>query len=224
MDDNNAIQKVEQFYLGGREWTPDDFLGGVDTVIELIKENGDFSVGADALRSMLALNKISGITLARMTYELKKVWTEFSQLEDDFYSYMSEFSGVKQLTLQRYHDAWVGIECAPVEVRPKLLAHPMKNLYALGSKIEQGYEPEEDEWVELANTRNNSEFSAVLRGMANVKPRKNSLTIYLEEDGSLIAWNNKGKYNVGYLMIDNKDEAVVKAIERIVRSTGIVKR
>ena len=223
MDDNKGLQRVEDFYLGGKVWTPSDFLGGVDEIITMIKKQGDFSIGADALRSMSALNKLSGITLARMIYELKKVWAEFGLLEDNFYTYMSEFSGVSALTLQRYHDAWVSIMAAPTEIHSQLLAHPMKNLYALGSKLEQGYVPEENEWEALANARNSSEFANVLRGVTDTNPRKNSMTIYLEPDGSLVAWMDGQTKPIGYLMLNN-EPLNQKATERIVRSAGIIRR
>ena len=101
----------------------------------------------------------------------------------------------------------------------------MKDLNALGAARSQGYEIED--WDKLANASNNNEFLKVIREDVKQAPaRKNSLMIFLEENGDLVGWYGDTRFSIGYLNIqDVEDEPMLmKAINRIVNSSGIIDR
>jgi hypothetical protein len=66
-------------------------------------------------------------------------------------------------------------------------------------------------------------ISEIIRGIKGKAPRKSSMRIYMERDGTLNAWKGDAKMFVGYLDIASDFELVKKAIERIL-SIGILRK
>ena len=141
MNDDLEIQSTkteETFFQNGTSHTVQDYLDGVDTLLEEIASTGDFDIGANTIRSMVSASHAVGVSLAKLLHGMKCVWDKTMD-SDDFYTYIQEFSHLKQITISRYIDAWSAVAQVPFKFRDAYLAMPMKNLNALGSALSQGY-------------------------------------------------------------------------------------
>ena len=215
----------ELFYIDGKSHSVQDYLSGVDMVLHEIESTGDFEIGANTVRSMSSVGHAIGISKAKLLHGMWTIWQERMKAdsEDAFFNYVSEFCGMtNRVVVQRYIQAWEAVLIAPPTLYEDMLAQPMKNLNALGSAIAQGFEITDDTWENVATTTNNNEFLKIIRSDVKGKePRKNSITIYLEKDGSLVAWQDGNTSLIGVLQMRTGN---VKAIERIIKSAGIVVR
>jgi len=214
------------FYLNGESHTVQEYLDGVDDVLNNIRKNQDFTYGFTALRSMTSLVHVVGVSSAKLLHGMKSIWDE-AQIDEDFFDYAMQEFPLSRLTMQRYIAAWEATLVAPKELQEDLRNQPMKNLVALGSAVKQGFEVDKDTWEELVEASNNTEFAQIVREkIRQATPRKNGLTIYLDEKtGDLEVWADNQVYYLGHLETSNSNNAVVaKAINRIVDNSNIVLR
>lgn len=221
----------EMFYVNGNSHTLQDYLAGVDSVLNQIQDSGDFEIGANTIRSMSSIGHAIGISKAKLLHGMWNLWQDQMQAktEDSFFEYVADFAGMNnRVVVQRYIQAWDAVLFAPKEHQQEMLAQPMKNLNALGSAIAQGFELSDDQWDKVASTSNNSEFLKVMQNVKGAAPRKSSLTIYLEKNGDLMAIMGNEIISIGYLDVNNleRDETGIlrKSIERITKNTGIIRR
>lgn len=213
----------QYFFMNNKQHTIEEYLDGVDGVLETIKSTGDFEIGVNFVRSASAASRAVGLSMAKLLHGMLQMWDR----ESSFYEYMQEFTSLSMLTIGRYINAWEGLQQVPLQLQEVYTTRPMKDLIALGSALSQGYTPTEEEWNKLSNTPNNPAFAKVLReDVKGAEPRSNSLTIYLEKSGDLVVWDAAGKHQLGYLNISecDTDASIKKAVERIVKSAGILIR
>ena len=133
------------------------------------------------------------------------------------------------LTITRYCNVWemYSGKYVPAKFQPKILARPVKDQVVISSALAQGHEFNETDWANLSNAVTNAEVRAIVQKAKNQPPRKSSLVIYLERDGSLTLWTGEGvRKHIGNLDLDEEaiDPIVKKAIHRIVSSAGIVRK
>jgi hypothetical protein len=220
-DDIEIVDDVVDavFFVNETELSTDDVMRGVDMVLEEIRRTGEFERGTDAVRSMHGVIRAAGWASAKLIHGMKKEWLEQGRNEDRFLDYMQDMTPLKRLIIDRYLRAWD----AQLHL-PQLLTQPIKNGIALGAALAQGYELDDEQLEKLASAKSNQEFLGIIREVKGKEPRKGSLTIYLEKNGSLQAWQGDDTRFVGDLDISSKDPMIMKAVERIVTSSGIIKR
>ena len=212
------------FFVNETELSTNDVLDGVDLLLIEIHKTGEFERGADAIRSMHGAIRAAGWGSAKLIHGMKKEWLEQGRDDDRFLDYMQDMTPLKRIVIERYILAWQAVMDIAFPSAERLLIHPIKNGIALGAAMAQGYEPTDTQIEKLLSARNNQEFLGIIREVKGKEPRKGSLTIYLEKNGSLQAWQGNDTRFVGDLDISSKDPMIMKAVERIVTSSGIIKR
>lgn len=224
VDDGTIVG--ETFFIDEKVHSVYDYLDGVGDVIAEIVTTGDFEIGANTLRSMSNIGHAIGISKAKLLHDMLEIWVASGRTEEDYYQYVIDFGHLSsRLIIGRYIDAWSAFLKAPTSLQDSFIMHPMKNLNALGAAISQGYEPDPDDWEKLAESTDNNQFLKTIREDVKKKPaRKNSLVIYLEENGDLVAWQGDERCYLGNLIIPDNQPISEKAIERIVKGAGIIKR
>lgn len=212
------------FFIDNHKFTSQDVMQGVDNLLEEIKNTGEFELGANALRSMSGIARVTGWASSKLCHGMLQQWIADGREEDKFYDYLRDFTHLKRLIIERYIAAWDAVTKLPVDYTDQIVAQPIKNGIALGAAIAQGYEPNKEQMKKLASAKSNQEFLSTIREVKNKPAKRGSLTIYLEPDGTLKAWQSNKVEFVGDLDIKSDSPMVKKAIERIVKSAGIIKR
>lgn len=212
------------FFVDNHKFTSADVMDGIDNLLEEIKTTGEFELGANALRSMSGIARVTGWASAKLCHGMMNLWVAQGHDADRFYDYIKDSTHLKQLIVERYISAWDAISKLPDNYTDLLVAQPIKNGIALGAAMSQGYEPNDEQIRKLAEAKSNQEFLSTIREVKNKPAKKGSLTIYLEPDGTLKAWQNNKVEFVGDLDVKSERPMVVKAIERIVKSAGILRR
>ena len=214
-------QSDETFFIDSKEFAISDALNGIDAVLTRIEESGDFDIGANTLRSMYAAGRAIAHSTVKLCHGMHRLWTQAGRDPDQFWMWMQDVTPIKKITIERYINAW---EAYLTLDDDRLLTRPIKDLVALGSTLAQGYEVDKSDVDSLIEATSPTEFAGQLRLIKGQEPRKSLLTIYLEPDGTLNAWNKDGVVNIGYINLSNESPIAVKAIERIVRCSGLIKR
>lgn len=219
--DSNTIDG--DFFIQGERHTVNDYLDGISIVLNEIETTGSFTIGANTLRSMTAIGHAIGISKAKLLHGMYMLW---NGTEEAFYEYiMHQALLSSRILIERYIGAWKAVLHVPDTYLDLFINKPMKDLNALGAAISQGYIPDLDEWEKLADASSNQEFLQIIREDLKGKPaRKNSITIYVETTGDLVMWSSAGPKNIGYLNITDRDDMTVKAITRIINSSGLILR
>lgn len=212
------------FFVDNHKFTSADVMEGVDNLLEEIKTTGEFELGANALRSMSGIARVTGWASAKLCHGMMNLWVAQGHDADRFYDYIKDSTHLKQLIVERYISAWDAVVKLPEVYTEQLVAQPIKNGIALGAAMSQGYEPNDEQIKKLAEAKSNQEFLTTIREVKNKPAKKGSLTIYLEPDGTLKAWQNNKVEFIGDLDVKSERPMVVKAIERIVKSAGILRR
>jgi len=211
----------QQFYVNNLPVTVREYLDSVDHILNQIQSTGDFEIGANTVRSMSSIGHAIGISKAKLLHGMWTLWKETQDPDgNSFFIYAAEFCNMQTLVVQRYIQAWEAVLIAPKALYDDMVAQPMKNLNALGAAVAQGFEISDDTWKTIATSSDNQTVLRALRDVKGKEPRSNSITIYLETDGSLVAWQNGLVTPIGYLDPDSNP----KAIERIIKNSGIVRR
>jgi hypothetical protein len=213
----------EEFFLNGNERSIKEALESVEGLLSTIYENSDFELGANALRSLYAAGRAIGYSTVKLCHGMHLLWIKEGRDPEQFWGWMQDTTPLKRITIERYIKAWD----AYLELGDsRLLTRPTKDLVALGSAMSQGYEVSQEDVEKLLETKSNGEFLGTIREIKGAEPRKNSITLYLETDGTINAWTKDGVVYVGYL--DTKgainNDTLDKCITRITRSAGLIVR
>jgi len=214
----------DTFFVNGENTTIVQALVDVDEILKKIDEGEeDYSFGADALRSMYAAGRAVAYATVKLCHGMFYMWRDSGRDTEQFWAWMQDVTPLKRITVERYIDAWDAYLQIDDE---RLLTRPIKDMVALGSAISQGFEVEGDSLEKLMSSSNNAEFLNTIREIKGAEPRKNSITLYLETDGTINAWTKDGVVYVGYL--DTKgainNDTLDKCITRITRSSGLIVR
>lgn len=220
------MNDINRFHINGETIVLDDFLMSVDMILSRIKESKNINIVTDAIKSLLGMQKISGIALSKFLWSINDMWSELG-ISEEFTDFIYATTGLQGITVQRYINVWnmFANGSIPSDLQSLLIKKPMKSLIVAATAISQGYEITEQGWLQFVEEGNEHSIRAIIRKEKGQAPRRNSLTIYLGRDGSLEAWIGDGEVlSIGYLNIDNKNENLQKAINRIITSSGIVVR
>lgn len=214
------------FSLEGRLVSLMDMLETVDGIIIDAAQNENPELVMNAARSLLGMSKVSGIALAKLLHGMRSIWNKLNIDDVDDKTLVREQLGIEPVTFKRYVQTWTMFDqgYVPKDLSQRIMQRPMKDLVAISSCVAHGFEPTKAQWRELASASNNAEVREILRKIKGTPPKKNSVTILLDKDGTLHVMNGKGKHFVGNLVIDDKDPLVAKAVARIISHSGIVER
>jgi hypothetical protein len=212
-------------FISGKAFTEQEALDAVSTVLNELESKNNINQVDVAEDTLLGLQRISGKALACLLHGKQEWWDKTGQAEKmdmEFVDYEEKRHGLKRITVERYALVWEKMK----EIPKKFQSHPMRDLIPVAKALEQGYEIEKTSWDALIKAASNAEVLHILRhDVKGKKPRKSSMQIYMERDGSLNAWENNEKHFVGYLNVkeEESDKVVKKAIARIL-GIGVKRR
>jgi hypothetical protein len=194
-----------------------DILEKIDSIIQKSVEDGDPDIAGNALKSLLGVSRIAGLALAKFLYTFKFQWKNFNRTET-FEAYVDDFVGRKPVTLKRYIRVWEMFVSGdiPREYSEKLKLHPIRSLVPMAALHAQGYDIPSEKWMKLSNAPDVATVNKICREIKGLPPKKNSLQIEMDTDGSIYAWSNNKRYYVGYFKVDDENEIVQKAIARLI--------
>jgi len=219
-----------EFFVNDNSYTSADVMQGIDTVLDEIEKTGDFDLGSNALRSLSAVNRVSGWASAKLCWGMMIIWKNDGGDPDRFYTdCLQDTTPLSELTVERYIKAWEGRryilslmdDAQASETSAAIDSLPIKNGVALGNAVAQGYELTKEQAEKIVTVYDNSSFLKVIRDVKGKQERKNTLTLYLELDGSIVAWMNNKREFVGYLVVKSRKDIVKKAVERIKYKAGL---
>lgn len=216
---------IQLALVDGKALTKTDVMSAMDLVVKDLYQTNDMSKATHVLDVLNKIEETSGHAKAKLLWNMKSWWDETGQTEkrnDTFEDYVVTRSSTRKVTVSRYVNVWECIE--NLSIPKEFHEFPMRELVPIASTIAQGYDIEREHWNELKKCTSDAEVRQVLRDVKGKEAKKSARTLFLERDGTLNLWKNNKKYFIGYLDTKATDEETIKAIERIVVSSGIIRR
>lgn len=185
----------------------------------------DISIIVAPLQAMVKMAKMNGLGLACGLYFIKKHWEEY-KIDDEFTDYAFVELGLHRHTIDRYVDVWAMYDtnAVPDDFAPRIMQQNIKSQIPIAKAVAQGYEIDDATWEDLADATDYTEVAKIVREVKGREPRKGSMQIFLDRDGTLHAISDGMMYEIGYLNTMEEDDVVEKAVERIVNNSGILRR
>ena len=189
-----------------------------------LEETKDPYYAFDQLITMDRLPQIVGIAKAKLMHYLLNHWNEYG-IRDSFIEVMKSYSGLTSETvITRYIHIWELFESGsiPDEYKDELKQKPINDLVPLINMLNSGYEPDENQWVDLVEAENHFRVSEVVREVKGTEPTDRALYYVLDKvSGILYAIKAKHKYIVGRLNMATKDDVVQQAIMRLLDKLNV---
>ena len=204
--------------------SPNDELAMVEDVIkESIRQKDPeiiFQHGFQLLTGM----QVRGWALAKLLYLTEKCWDVY-KIGDDFYDTVTGYLALHKNTIKRYIDVWDSCDLIPPQLLPEFQQKAIRSHIPISSAIAQGYEIDNDTWQKLADAPDLNTVSAIVReDVRGEEPKKGSISLSMDRHGSIWVFvETDVRFFVGSLNVEVKDEAVQKAINRIVKNSGILR-
>lgn len=212
-------------FISGQAITEKDALDAIDVAIKALRQSDDISQIDKAERTLFGLQRISGKALAKLLYEKKSWWNDTNQTEIrqcTFEDYEKSQHNLSSVLIDRYTVVWEKMQEFPLQLQER----PIRDLIPIAKAVEQGYEISDKMWTKLISASSNAEVLQILREEVKDKPpRKSSMQLREERDGTVNLWKGNKKKFVAYF--NTKEEAndldIHKALERL-RSSGVIKK
>lgn len=216
---DNGVNDVVMYGLDQflpQEQIQKDVLERVDLVMQKAVESGNPEIAFKSMKSLLGVTQVGGLAFAKFVYVMGYQWEKFNQ-RDTFESQAVTQFGRGKKAIKDNFKVWEMLVSGdiPREYCDKFKLFPIRCLIPIASLWKQGWEVEPHQWMRLSQAPDPSTIGKIIREIKKVEPKKGSLQITMEEDGSLIAWKNDQRYFVGHLNVQDDDEVIQQAIERI---------
>lgn len=202
------------------------FLDQIDTLADKAVQEEDITILVNAAKNMLGIARISGISLAKLLWKIEKNWNRFNMDSNDTcQDFLSAELGLSSITVSRYIKVWnlLSSQIIPKELVEKIESRPMRDLVSISSCVSQDFELTDDDWQKIANAPDSATINEELRRIKNVEPRSSALLLRLRRNGDITAYKDGAQFFVGYLSVDEENEVVLAAIDRIISGSGILK-
>ena len=203
-------------------------LKRVDEIVDAAVLSKNPETAIDVISRLVQVNKLSGLGLARVLWQLSRRWSELG-MGDAFVDVVFERAGLSPDTIRRYIQGWDSIENMDVddETRSNLLDHGIKAIIAIAQK--ESRSGRRFTRHQLKRISKSEDLSSLRRTMDDIlgiaTSNQDNLLLHLKRDGSLEAWKGNRKVSVGYLMYgkDDMEDLIRKqAINRLIESVGII--
>jgi hypothetical protein len=89
---------------------------------------------------------------------------------------------------------------------------------------EDEYELDEDDWQNIVDAPDFNTVNREIRDITGKKQYKNALNIFMSEDGTLNATQHDETEYVGFLNVEGADDIAWKAIQRLIRTAGVLQK
>jgi hypothetical protein len=195
-----------------------------EVIMESIAEH-NFAKASHVCNQLRMVMTLGGKALAKTLYLIKSNWSAYN-IHDDPDDTIASTTGLHKSTIQRYTAVWGMKEdnLIPEEYVDEIMSKNIKSLIPIAQALDAGYDINDDEWKDLANTNDFSSINEKLRKIKGKEPRSNSLSIYMDRDGGLKAFKIGTQKYIGWLNVDDEDEIVKQAIERLIKGGGILEQ
>lgn len=200
-------------------------LDKVDEIIEESLERNDVYYALNACRNVKQIAQLSGIALAKFFYLIKRNWEEYG-IGDNFNDTVADYVGTHPATVSKYMRIWEMHETKliPEEFAEDIRQRNIKDQVPIATAIAQGYEMDDEDWQELVDASDFNEVSAKIREIKGKEPSRSALLIFLSDDGQLSAMQEGETEFVGFLNIEGAGLIAEKAIQRIIKTSGMLER
>ena len=190
----------------------------VDDAIERSLLDGSPDIALNLGRSLVATGHSRGIQLARLFYELDRVWKSFDT-DDEIVDAIPKAMGVPLDTYEKYRDMYKFV-LAP---HPELSDKPIGGLIAITVAAREEEFSDKD-WEDLAKAHDKSSMLDIRTRVRGTKTKGNSRLVGTwGRDGHIYARIGRGEpEHVAHLPRDvDPDSAAGRLTERIIRTAGI---
>ena len=198
----------------------------IDTLLDRAVESNDPMILMSGVRQLLRITRVSGLALSKLLHGAKQVWDKLETDGQEFRDVVFQETGLNVNTVSRYINVWEMLSSGvvPETLVEGLKGFPMRELVEVASLTSQGYELSEDDWKKISTAEDMSTMSSIIREIKGKPARKSSLQLFLDRNGDITAYVEGKPYLVGYLKLDDETPAVQKAIQRIIKSSGVIER
>lgn len=201
-------------------------LSWVDHQILGFIKNDALEAATNMVLEMKRTAQIAGLSLAITLYHFEQNWARFER-DDTFEDYMMARTGYHSHTISRYLKVGKLLrEGAPEEFRKELTSKTMNQLMPIANAVAQGYEIDTEIWKDLVQAQDSVIVRDIIRDdVREAAPRSTALSLWLDRQGTIWAFVGKTKERkfVGSLEVNNDDPDIQKAIERIIKNSGMLK-
>lgn len=169
--------------------------------------------------------RLSGKSLAHALYTMYRRWNDFG-ISDEFIDYIYVRVGLHRHTVERYIKvARLLEESVPDDLRNAIENKGIQLLIPVAHAVSQGYDIEPSVWDRIASSTSYNEVKEVInRDVRHAQPREGALGLYVNRDGSILAYQgDQSPRFVGSLEVTDDDPVVQQAVERIVKNSGILR-
>lgn len=200
-------------------------LERVDEYIQESIAKGNPDIAGNAIKGLMEVSRISGLSLAKLIYTFKYQWDKFDRSES-LDEYLADKVGVTKITVKRYHLVWEMLVSGdiPGQYVEQLKLHPIQSLIKIAKAVEQGFVIEPHMWMMLAQAPDPATVGKIIRESIKKKqPKKGMLTFeWSPEEKKLVGWKD-GKPHEIHFMFDEKDEICMQIINRLLDGKALEK-
>lgn len=225
-DDLIIIENDYDASLNSREEI--DQVGSM--VDETLKRASDEKSIEPALAGLVLLRKIaqsSVLGMGRFIYGIYQNWEDYEDVAgEDFFDFMYERTGLTRTTINRHIDIQEMLQEVPEKYKNQVEQLKFNYLRPMSALPKAGYLIADQDWKRFVQAGDAAEVRTLCRQIKG-KPRRSSmLSIWINKDGTLqcLLQEEEKLKVIGYLDINNQDETVQKAVQRIIKNTGMLER
>jgi hypothetical protein len=229
MTDNDDIMLLGDL-TSDIEVNDDWVFNRIDEVLAESIEKHSALIALNVGRQLREISRVSGLALAKLLYGMKISWEQYTDIntkDDTFEDVVVSYIDIHKDNVMRYANVWAlfANKVVPKDLVEEISQRNIKDLIPVGLAITQGYEIDQDAWEKIAAAPDyNTVLRTVREDVKNKPPRKGSLQLLLDRDGTIWAFQDDERYFVGSLEITNEKEVVQKAINRIINGSGILRQ
>ena len=192
----------------------------VDDAIERSLLDGSPDIALSLGRSLVATGHLRGVQLAKLFYELDKVWTSF-ETDDEIVDAVPKAMGVPLDTFEKYRDMYKYVLVS----HPELSDKPIGGLIGITVAAREEEFSDKD-WEDLEKTHDKSGMLDIRTRVRGHQTKANARLVGTWDRAGHV-WARIGgqeQEHVAHLPRDaDPNSAAGKLIERIVREAGIKK-
>lgn len=199
-------------------------LDRIDSILEEAVREKNAYIALNACKSLVRVAKTSGIGLAKMLYHIYSKWDEF-EIQDAFEDIVYEYVGLHKYTVHKYVRVWAMHQenKIPEKYEKEILQRNIKDQIPIANALVQGYKIEDENWEKLVDASDFTEVAKIVREDIKLKePSIDALRLRIDNGGGIWAYKAGEKRLVGALNINNTDEIVKQAVQRIINNCGIM--
>lgn len=221
-DDLLLIGSLDQPLSVDSDWVMDK----IDEILKRSVKEKNVYLALNVCKELVAVGQVAGLALSKALYYIQKNWQRY-KVDGDFDDIVYDYIGKHKHTVERYVKVWGMFDNAivPLDHVDELQQKNIRDLIPIANAIYQGYEIDAEQWEKIVDAPDFNTVAKVIREEVKEKPpRKGSLQLFLDREGTIWAYQDNHRYFVGSLEIHIDEEPIKQAIERITKNAGILKQ